>query len=156
MFRQNHFLRKLAPEIQTIRMKKLFSTRVSDNAFSFAMLLFRLGIGGLMLVNHGFDKIKHFGQKSHSFADPLGIGSTSSLSLVVFAEFFCAAFVIFGLFTRLASIPLIIAMSFAFFSANKMNYSKIGGELSLLFLISFLVILFTGPGKVSLDRLIGK
>ncbi len=137
-------------------MKKLLGTRVSDNAFSFAMLLLRLGVGGLMLVNHGYDKIRHFGQKSHSFADPLGIGSTTSLSLVVFAEFFCAAFIILGLFTRLATIPLIIAMSFAFFSANKMNYTKTGGELSLLFLVCFVVILFNGPGKVSLDKLIGK
>jgi putative oxidoreductase len=137
-------------------MKKLFSTRVSDNAFSFAMLVLRLGIGGLMLVNHGFDKIKHFSQKSHSFSDPLGVGTTTSLSLVVFAEFFCAAFVILGLFTRLASIPLIIAMSFAFFSANKMNYTKTGGELALLFLVCFLVIFINGPGKVSLDRFIGK
>ena len=37
----------------------------------------------------------------------------------VFAEFFCAAFIILGLFTRLASIPLVIAMGVAVFFAHK-------------------------------------
>src|SRR4051794_20123087 len=104
-------------------MRKLFSTGVSDNAFSFAMLVFRLGVGGLMLANHGWDKISHFSQKSSSFSDPFGVGTTASFSLVVFAEFFCAAFIILGLFTRLATIPLIIAMSIAFITAHKMNYA---------------------------------
>ena len=137
-------------------MKKLFSTKISDNAFSFAMLIFRVGMGGLMMINHGFIKLQSFGQRSRVFSDPLGLGSTTSLSLVIFAEFFCAAFIILGLFTRLAAIPLIIAMSLAFFSANNMNYTKTGGELSLMFLICFVVILIMGPGKISLDKLIGK
>jgi putative oxidoreductase len=139
-------------------MKKLFSTSVSDNAFSFAMLLLRLCLGGLMLVNHGWDKLIHFSQKSGRFADPFGLGPTASLSLVVFAEFFCAAFIVLGLFTRLASIPLIIAMSVAFIMAHDMNYGagKGGGETSLLFLTGFVAILIMGPGKVSLDRFIGK
>jgi putative oxidoreductase len=141
-------------------MRKLFSTTVSDNAFAFAMLVFRLGIGGLMLVNHGWDKLSHFSQKSGSFSNPFGVGPTASFSLVVFAEFFCAAFIILGLFTRLATIPLIIGMSVAFVTAHKMNYAppyvKGGGEEPLVFLICFIVLLFTGPGKISLDRLIGK
>lgn len=122
------------------------------------MLLFRVGVGGLMLSNHGWDKLVHFAQKAQRFSDPFGIGSTTSLSLVVFAEFFSAAFIIIGLFTRLASIPLIIAMAVAFINAHKMNYGigKGGGETALLFLVCFIVILLNGPGKASLDNLIGK
>jgi len=136
-------------------MKKLFSTRTSDNALSFAMFTLRLGAGSLMMVDHGLDKIMHFAQKAHKFADPFHIGSTTSLSLVVFAEFFCAAFIILGLFTRLACIPLIIAMSVALFFAHKGDFYG-AGESAGLFLICFLTLLFAGPGKISLDRLIGK
>jgi putative oxidoreductase len=136
-------------------MKRLFSTRTSDSAFSFAMLLLRVGAGSLMIVNHGLDKLMHFADKAGRFSDPFGIGSTTSLALVVFAEFFCAAFIILGLFTRLAAIPLIISMGVALFYANKgAIFGK--GELSAIFLISFIVILFMGPGKVSLDKFIGK
>jgi len=136
-------------------MKKLFSTRVSENALAFALLLLRLGVGSLMLVQHGFDKLTHFAQKAPRFADPFHIGSTTSLSLVIFAEFFCAAFVIIGLFTRLACIPLVIAMSVALFSAHKGDFFG-RGEAAGLFMIVFLALLFTGPGKISLDRLIAK
>jgi putative oxidoreductase len=136
-------------------MKKLFSTRVSENALAFALLVLRVGAGSLMLMKHGLDKLMHFSQKAGGFADPFGIGSTASLSLAVFAEFFCAVFIILGLFTRLATIPLIIAMSVALFVAHQGDFFG-KGELAGLFLIVFVTLLFTGPGKVSLDRLIAK
>lgn len=136
-------------------MKKLFSTRVSENAFAFAAFVLRVGVGSLMLVNHGLDKLMHFAQKAPRFADPFHIGSTTSLSLVVFAEFFCAAFIILGLFTRLAAIPLMIAMSVAlFYRHNGQFFGE--GESAGLYLVCFIAILFMGPGKASVDRLIGK
>ena len=141
--------------IQIIHMKKFFSTKVSDNTLAFALLVLRLGAGFAMLVNHGFDKLTHFSQTAARFADPFGIGSTTSLAMVVFAEFFCAAFIILGLFTRLATIPLIIAMSVALFSAHKGDFFG-RGELAGVFLACFITLLFAGPGKVSLDRLIAK
>jgi putative oxidoreductase len=136
-------------------MRKLFSTGVSDSAFAFAMLLLRLGAGSLMLMQHGLDKLMHFQARAAHFSDPFGIGSTTSLAMVLFAEVFCATFVIMGLFTRLACIPLVIAMSVALIYANHSDfYGK--GELPGLYLVCFLVILFNGPGKVSLDNFIAK
>ena len=136
-------------------MKKLFSTKVSESTLSVALLLLRLGAGSLIMIQHGLPKLQTFASKANSFADPFGVGSTTSLSLVVFAEFFCAAFIILGLFTRLAAIPLVIAMSVALFIAHKGDFFG-KGELPGLFLVCFLVLLLTGPGRFSLDRLIGK
>jgi putative oxidoreductase len=136
-------------------MRRLFSTKTSDNAFSFATLLLRVGAGSLMMINHGLDKLMHFAQKAPRFADPFHIGSTTSLSLVVFAEFFCAAFLVLGLFTRLACIPLIIAMGIALFVAHNGDFFG-DGEMAGLYLVVFTALLFTGPGKISLDRFIGK
>jgi putative oxidoreductase len=136
-------------------MKKLFSIRCSDNALSFAALILRLGAGTLIMVNHGLDKLMHFAEKAPRFADPFGIGTTTSLSMVLFAEFFCAVFIILGLFTRLACIPLIIAMSVALFYAHNGDFFG-KGELPAIYLTCFITLLFTGPGKVSLDRFIGK
>jgi putative oxidoreductase len=136
-------------------MKKLFSTRTSDSAFSFATFLLRVGAGSLMLVNHGFNKLMNFSQKSSGFSDPFGIGHPTSMALVIFAEFFCAAFIILGLFTRLACIPLIIAMATALFYAHGGDFFG-KGESAGLFLVCFTALLFLGPGKASLDRFIGK
>ena len=139
-------------------MKKLFSTKTSDSAFTIATLLLRLGFGLLLLLNFGFHKLTHFGEMQRQFGDPIGLGPTLSLSLVVFAEAFCAAFVILGLFTRLACIPIIITMAVAFIKVHKWTYSAAPGTglLALIFLLAFTILLFTGPGKVSLDRAIGK
>lgn len=138
-------------------MKKLFSTRYTDNAFNFAILLLRLFAGISMAVNHGYGKLTNFKQilaSDKGFADPFGIGQSMSLSLTIFAEFFCAIFIAVGLLTRLASIPLIIAMCVAFFMVH---HARIGeGELAGLYLTIFVVLLFVGPGKISVDRLLGK
>ncbi len=135
-------------------MKKLLSTKYSDTSFNIAILLLRLGSGGLM-IHHGYGKLAGFAAKSHTFSDPLHIGSMPSLVLVIFAEFFCAIFIVCGLFTRLACIPLIIAMAVAAFISHKGQITG-DGEHAMLFLATYLVILFTGPGKISLDKVLGK
>ncbi len=135
-------------------MKKLLSTKYSAGAFSTAMLVLRLGVGILMLM-HGYTKLMKFSTMKNDFMNFMGIGSTMSLALVVFAEFFCSVFLILGLFTRLATIPLIIATCVMVFMANKGDvFGK--GELATLYLISYIVILFVGPGRASIDSMVGK
>ena len=135
-------------------MRKLLSTKYSAGAFSAAMLILRLGVGILMMM-HGYDKLIHFGELQHKFMNFLGIGSTMSLALVVFAEFFCSLFLILGLFTRLAAIPLIIATCVMVFKAH--NGDVFGdGETAAFYLTAYLVLLFVGPGRVSVDSMIGK
>ena len=135
-------------------MKKLFSTKYSDKSVSFALLLLRLSLGGLM-IPHGFKKLMSFAAKSASFSDPFHIGGPASMSLTIFAEFFCALFVLVGLMTRLATIPLIIAMSVAvFYSHHSQVFGD--GEHAALYLAGYIALLFAGPGKISVDRLIGK
>ena len=119
------------------------------------MLLLRLGFGSMILVNHGLDKLTHFAEKSSRFADPLGIGSTTSLALIVFAEFFCAAFIVLGLFTRLSALVLAIGMGFALFYTHKGQFFG-EGEMAALYFTTFAALALLGPGKLSLDRFIGK
>jgi putative oxidoreductase len=136
-------------------MKRLFSTKTSESALSIALLILRLGAGSAMLMNHGLDKLIHFSQKAGGFTDPFGLGSTASLSMTIFAEFFCAVFIILGLFTRLAAIPLVINMSVALFMAHNGDFFG-KGELAGLFLVCFITLLLTGAGKISLDRFLAK
>lgn len=135
-------------------MKKLFSTRYSDTAFSFAILILRLGLG-TMVAFHGYTKLMKFSSLSQTFSDPFHIGHTASLSLVIFAEFFCGALVVLGLLTRFACIPLVIAMFVALYFSHHMQIFA-EGEKAALYLTGFITLLFVGPGKVSVDRLIGK
>lgn len=135
-------------------MKKLFTTRYTDNGLTFALFILRLSLGGLMLP-HGFDKLMKFAAMADKFPDPFHVGSTISLSMCIFAEFFCAVFVLVGLMTKLATIPLIISTGVAiYFSHHGRIFGD--GEHAALFFAGYLALLFTGPGKISMDRLIGK
>src|SRR5258705_9828900 len=90
-------------------MSKLLSTKYSTGAFNLGMLVLRLGIG-VLLASHGFDKLTHFTTIRPQFINFMGLGQTASLSLAIFAEFFCSIFLILGLFTRFACIPILILM----------------------------------------------
>jgi len=135
-------------------MKKLLSTKYSAGAFNTAMLLLRLVVGFLM-INHGYNKLVHFGDKHNSFMNFLGLGSTISLALAIFAEFFCSLFLILGLFTRLSAIPLIVTLCVALFKSHHGDVFG-DGEKAAIYIGSYLVILILGPGKISVDGMSGK
>jgi putative oxidoreductase len=135
-------------------MRKLLSTKYSAGAFNTAMLVLRLGLG-ILMINHGYDKLMHFAQYKAEFMNFMGIGSTASLALVVFAEFFCSLFLIIGLFTRLSAIPLIITMLVALFKVHHGDAFG-NGETVAIYLTGYLVLLLVGAGKVSVDGMMGK
>jgi putative oxidoreductase len=111
-------------------------------------------MAGLM-IPHGYDKLVNFAAYRKDFINFLGAGNTVSLSLTVFAEFFCSCLVLVGLFTRFAAIPPIIAMSVAVIKAHKGQVFG-QGEHAAMYVVGFLVILILGPGKISADGAMGK
>ena len=135
-------------------MKKIFSTSYSAGSFNVAMLLLRLALG-ILIVNHGYDKLIHFDKYGAEFMNFMGLGKTVSLSLVIFAEFFCGIFLILGLFTRLATVPLIIMMAVIILKVFDGDiFAK--AELPTLYLAGFIVLLLVGPGRISVDGMVGK
>ncbi len=135
-------------------MRRILSTKYSTGAFNLAMLVLRLGVG-VLVANHGFGKLAHFSSTKHHFLSFLGMGSTISLSLVIFAEFFCSIFLILGLFTRLAAIPVIIVMLVALFKVHNGDLFA-EGEKAAIYLAGSFALLLCGPGKISVDGMIGK
>lgn len=133
-------------------LRKLWSTK--PLALDLGLLLVRLAVSGFMLT-HGYPKLVHFAERAERFSDPLGIGSTASLSLVVFAEFFCSILLFLGLFTRFALVPLMVTMAVVVFIVH--GDDPFGDkEKALLFLIPYIGLFFTGPGHWSLDRMLKK
>ncbi len=132
----------------------LFSVSPTTNIQSLAIFYMRLVLGILMLT-HGWAKLSNFGEMAMAFPDPIGLGSKVALSLIIFAEFGCSLLLLVGLFSRWATIPLMIGMSVAAFSAHG-NDPFSAKELPVLYLLMYVVLLISGPGKFSLDALINK
>jgi len=132
----------------------IFGTSVDKNINSLAILILRVIAGSFMLV-HGLQKLEMLKANPVQFADPIGIGEPASLTLAVFAELICSALLIAGLLTRLALIPLIITMLVAVFVVHSADgFEK--QELGALYLGIYVVLMITGAGKFSVDRLIAK
>jgi len=109
---------------------------------------------GLLLLKHGYPKVANFTEYAQHFSDPIGLGSHTSLLLAIFAEFICAICIVLGLFTRLASIPLVINFLVIFFIVH--GSDPLGKkELVAAYLMLSLGTLLMGAGKISIDRKMG-
>lgn len=135
-------------------MKRIFSPTVNTTGLHLWLLISRVAVTALMLM-HGLPKLHNLMADNVQFADPFGLGPTTSLVLVIFAEVFCSVMIMLGLAARLASVPLIINMSVAILYAHA-SQPLAKKELAILFLIFFICFAILGAGKFSIDGFIGR
>jgi putative oxidoreductase len=95
----------------------------------------------------------NYPERAATFSDPLGVGPATSLALAVFAEVVCAGAVILGLMTRFAVVPIVILLLVAATIVHADDPWR-NKEFALIFAIPFLALIFTGPGRYSLDHLL--
>ena len=131
----------------------LFPQYFRGKGISFLILLLRLFFGVLFFM-HGLDKMTNFSVLSDNYPSVLGLGSYTTLMVTIFCEFACSMFLMVGLMTRIVLIPMALAMAVAFFDIHDGMMPE--GELSLIFMIVFIILFMTGPGKYSIDWLIDR
>ena len=131
----------------------LFPQSFRGKGVSFLILCLRVFFG-ILFFTHGIDKMANFNELSQTFPNVLGFGSYMSLMVSIFCEFCCSLFLITGLMVRITVIPMIISMAVAFFDIHDGMFPQ--GELSLIYLVMFVILYITGPGRFSIDYLIDK
>ena len=118
-------------------LRFLFPAKSCSAKASGILLASRMIFGGL-LFSHGIAKWSNFDTMSTMFPDPLGIGSSASLSLAIFG-----------------GVPMIFTMCIAFFVIHGADPFAVK-ELALVYLAIFVLMYIAGPGNYSVDRLIAK
>ena len=114
------------------------------------LLIMRIGFS-VGLMTHGYGKFLKVVQVNFEFGDPIGIGPGLSLVFAVLGEFVAPILIILGWKTRLATIFPTLTMLVAFVIAHDGDpFSK--KEKAFVYLIAFLTLYFTGPGKYSLGK----
>ncbi len=136
-------------------MEQLVPNKHRELLTDIGLLVMRVWAGVVMIYAHGWGKLVNFSDRVDNFPDPLGIGNTPSLALAAGAEVFAAALLVIGLGTRIMAIPLLITMLVATY-AHAIAWGDPFGdyELALFFATAYLMFIFTGPGKFSVDYLI--
>lgn len=129
----------------------LFPQYCREKVVSLLILALRIFFG-VLFFTHGLDKMINFNTLSETYPSVFGFGSYMTLMVSIFCEFACSLFLIAGLMERIILLPMIASMAVAFFDIHDGMFPE--GELSLIYLILFIVLLLTGPGRYSVDYLI--
>ena len=119
-------------------------------------------IVGVLIALHGLQKLTGPGPAGFGrmTLDSLGVPAPVVMGYVVtFVELVGGVLLILGLLTRLAAlvlaIDLIVAIILVKTKVGLIASSAAGAELDLAYVAAFVALLLMGPGKASLDRLIG-
>src|SRR5574344_2386786 len=123
----------------------------------FGLLLLRLTVGGLMLF-HGIHKLINGVSFIGGMLESIGLPAFIAYGALT-AELFASLMIIFGTWTRLASVIFVGNMAVAIFMAHSSMIFSIdpmtGGwaiELPMLYLLGAAVLCFTGAGKYAVTK----
>jgi putative oxidoreductase len=140
-------------------MKKLFSTFIdpfpSRQVFNLTMLLFRITVALEMIIVHGFKKLGIGTTEAEKIPNPLDLPGAFNNAFAIAANIFFPFCVMIGLCTRLAALPTLAVTLTGYFILH-WNDAALIKDTPAIYSIVFLLILFLGPGRYSVDNYLSK
>jgi putative oxidoreductase len=127
----------------------------SARSFHLGMLVFRILLSLEMMIVHGFKKIGIGVDEAEQVPNPLDLPVELNQLLALSANLFFPLFIIAGLLTRLAVLPVLAVTLTGYFLLHWHDALWIK-DVPFMYSISFLLLLVLGPGKYSADYLIHK
>lgn len=123
-----------------------------------ALLLLRVGFGLYMAIGHGWGKVTGGPERWAELGGVMGlIGLDFAPAfwgfMAAVSEFGAALLVALGFVTRPAA--LLVALTMAMAATMHVLTGNGSPESALIYLIAFVVIMLYGPGKYSVDKMIG-
>lgn len=125
-------------------------------------LFLRLFVG-VMFIQFGVKQLVNFNEMACTFPSVLGMGSETTLIVMIVIEVVCSLLIMVGFLTRFAVIPPLVSMVIAEdyllstlpvnVEVHSIHYSQ-PGYLPVMFIGIFFFFLLVGPGKISLDYFI--
>ena len=108
------------------------------------------------MMIHGFSKLEMLlTEEKIEFYNFLGLGDELSLILAIIGELLAPLLLVFGFQTRIAAFVAAATMAVAAFGAHAGDGLE-DREHSLLYLILFLSLMLSGPGRWSIDHYFSK
>ena len=111
---------------------------------------------GWIFIESGWGKLHNLDNLVAYFRDKLHLPAAQfQAPLAAGTELVCGVLVLIGLFTRLASLPLIVVMTVAILTAKRTaitTVSDLFGMEEYLFIVLLVWLVVSGAGRVSVDR----
>jgi putative oxidoreductase len=124
---------------------------------STALLIARLTVG-VLFVSTGWGKVHDLAKVTEYFAQLHIPAPAFNATLASTTELICGALLVVGLASRLAALPLVVTMIVALLTAKLdeiHGLPDLFGEVEWAYIAILLVVATAGPGKASLDALVG-
>lgn len=136
-------------------IQKVTDVYPSANSFHLWILVFRILLSLELMVAHGFKKIGIGVAAAEQVPNPLHLPDELNHLFAVSANLFFPVFIIAGLFTRLAVLPVLAVTLTGYFILHWQD-ALLVKDVPFMYSLSFLLLLVLGPGKYSADYLINK
>ncbi|WP_342706108.1 DoxX family protein [Burkholderia arboris] len=125
----------------------------SRHATDLGLLFLRVTASVLLIVVHGLPKVVHYTAEAAVIEDPFHLGRTLSILFAIFAEVVCPVFMIVGVWSRLAALPVMIITVVALAFVHP-DWSLRDGQFAWMLLILFGTIAIAGAGRYTLPGLL--
>lgn len=122
-------------------------------SFDTTILFFRIFVALQLMVVHGLKKIGIGTGVAETVPNPFNFPNWFNDSFAIAANLIFPIFIIFGFYTRLATIPILAVTLSGYFIVH-WNDPLLISDIPFMYSLAFLLIAFLGAGKHSLDHLL--
>jgi len=140
-------------------MKKIFQiitrTNPSDKAQHLALLVYRVLLSAELIYAHGLKKLGVGVAEAEVVPNPLHLPEAFNSLFADAANLVFPLFVIVGLFTRIAILP-ILAVTLTGYFVLHFHDAPLIKDTPYMYSLGYLLLLVMGPGRYSLDAYIFK
>jgi len=126
-------------------------TDIGSRLNNIALLFFRVALATELLLAHGLKKIGVGVAHAEVVPNPLGLPEVLNQVFATGANIIMPVFIIFGLMTRLATIPILAVTLTGYFILH-FSDPIVVKDVPFIYSACFLLIGCTGAGKYSLDN----
>ncbi|AZA62969.1 DoxX family protein [Chryseobacterium indoltheticum] len=140
-------------------MKKLIQTIINTNLegklIHLALFVFRTALSLELIVAHGLKKLGVGVAEAEQVPNPLHLPEAFNGLFADAANLVFPVFVIFGLFTRVAVLPILAVTLTGYFILH-WNDALLIKDTPFMYSLCYLFLFFVGPGKYSIDQYLRK
>ena len=126
-------------------------SNADSKLYHFALLIFRVAVSLELMIAHGLKKIGIGGAMAETIPNPLGLPEILNQGFAIGANLIMPLFIILGLFTRIASLPILAVTATGYFIVH-FNDPILVKDIPFMYTVSFLFIALAGAGNYSLDH----
>jgi putative oxidoreductase len=128
--------------------------QITASATDLGLLYLRIGASLVLMIVHGLPKLRHFTSEESAIEDPFHLGKLLTICFAIFAEVVCPLFMIAGLGTRFAALPVMVLTAIALVRVHP-EWTPQQAQFAWMLLVLFGTIAIAGPGRYTLFALVG-